>query len=163
MKIKLFQGTDSINELKSLSRKAFGATTDSDISKWFSFDEMKTTLDSHRGVCVTALSDDGRLAGFVFAQQENPINGSEGLEKWVIVITAVDPGFAGQGVGSLLLKEVEKEATAKGATKMFVYTNKGDEKVVEFYKKNGYADAGWVKDYQYGKDNSAVFLLKHLG
>ena len=45
---------------------------------------------------------------------------------------------------------------------MFTYTNKTDEKVINFYRKNGYEDAGWIKDYQYGKDNSAAFLLKSL-
>ncbi len=45
---------------------------------------------------------------------------------------------------------------------MFIFTNKDDDQVVNFYKKCGYKDAGWIKDYQYGKGNSAVFLLKHL-
>ena len=45
---------------------------------------------------------------------------------------------------------------------MFVFTNKEDKKVINFYKKNGYKDAGWVKDYQYGKNNSAIFLLKYI-
>ncbi len=45
---------------------------------------------------------------------------------------------------------------------MFTFTNKEDERVINFYRKNGYEDAGWVKDYQYGKNNSAVFLLKYL-
>lgn len=45
---------------------------------------------------------------------------------------------------------------------MFVYTNKDDEQVINFYKKNNYEDAGYIKDYQYGKNNSAAFLLKYL-
>jgi ribosomal protein S18 acetylase RimI-like enzyme len=98
----------------------------------------------------------------IYAQQENPINGKEGTEKWVIVILAVDPNTKGQGIGSELLHAIEAESAKSGATKLFVYTNKGDEDVVGFYKRNGFGDAGWVRDYQHGKDNDAVFLLKHL-
>lgn len=162
MKTKILQATENIAVLQKLAQKAFGDTPDSDISNWFSFDEMMKAIKSQQGVCVMASSDNDKLLGFVYAQQESPINGLEGTEKWVIVITAVDPESAGQGVGSFLLKEIEREAESRNAKKIFVYTNKDDEGVVEFYKKNGYSDAGWIKDYQYGKDNSAVFLLKYL-
>jgi ribosomal protein S18 acetylase RimI-like enzyme len=162
MKIVLFQNEQNTTELEDVSKRAFGETEDSDISKWFSFDEMKKAIESQTGACLMANSDDDKLLGYIYAQQESPINGAEGSEKWVIVMTAVDPEFAGQGVGSFLLREIEKEAKSRDAKKMFVYTNKGADKVVDFYKKNGYSDAGWIKDYQYGSDNSAVFLLKHL-
>ena len=57
---------------------------------------------------------------------------------------------------------VEKEIKLLGCKKLFVFTNKEDERVINFYKKNGFSDAGWIKDYQYGQNNSAVFLLKYL-
>jgi len=78
------------------------------------------------------------------------------------VIIAVNPDSASRGIGAALLNEIEQQASGKGAIKMFVYTNKGDERVVGFYQKNGYSDAGWVRDYQYGENNSAVFLIKYL-
>jgi ribosomal protein S18 acetylase RimI-like enzyme len=162
MKKDLLKNNEDTTTIENLAQKAFGESPDSDISNWFSFDEMMKTIESQRGVCVLANAEDGKLLGFVYAQQESPINGAEGIEKWVIVITAVDPEFSGQGVGSFLLSEIEEEAKSKDAKKMFVYTNKGDVSVVKFYKKNGYSDAGWIKDYQYGQNNSAVFLLKHL-
>jgi len=98
----------------------------------------------------------------IYAQQENPINGKEGLDKWVIVIAAVKAGVTGSGIGSGLLKTMEEHAREQKASKMFVYTNKDDDKVIHFYQKNGYEDAGWIRDYQYGRGNSAVFLLKYL-
>lgn len=162
MRTELFQCTDDTKDLENLSRKVFESTTDAKIDEWFSFIEMKAAIENQRGVCVKAVSGDGKLLGFVFAQQESPINGKEGLEKWVIVIIAVDLDSAGQGVGTLLLKGVEKQALDRNANKMFVYTNKSDDRVVSFYEKNGYSSAGWVKDYQYGRNNSAVFLIKYL-
>jgi ribosomal protein S18 acetylase RimI-like enzyme len=123
---------------------------------------MQKVIEERRGICIKATDDLGQIVGMVYAQQENPINGKEGLEKWVIVIAAVKPDQTGSGVGTGLLKAIEEHAKNRGATKMFVYTNKDDEEVVHFYQKNNYEDAGWIKNYQYGKDNSAVFLLKYL-
>ena len=162
MKTELFDATEGTKDLEGIAERAFGATPDSAISEWFSFAEMKKAIESGRGACIKAISDDGQLLGFIYAQQENPINGKEGLDKWVIVITAVEPEASGKGIGALLLKAIEQEAAARNASKMFVYTNMGDDRVVNFYRKNGYADAGWIRDYQYGQDNSAVFLLKYL-
>lgn len=162
MIIKTFQTIEDYSDLELISKKAFGTTSDSNISEWFSFNEMRKAIDQERGICLKALSDDNKLLGFIYAQQENPINGNEGLEKWVIVIIAVDPTFSRKGIGSSLMKEIEKQAINYNAQKMFVYTNKGDNDVINFYKKNGYSDAGWIKDYQYGENNSAVFLLKKL-
>ncbi len=141
--------------------KAFSDTPDMNLDIWFSFSEMSKIILEGRGVCLKAISEN-KIVGMIFAKQESPVNGKEGLEKWVIVVIAVDPDMADKGVGSLLLAEVEKEAQDMGALKMFVYTNFDDERVIHFYKKNNYQDAGYIKDYQYGKDNSAVFLLKYL-
>ena len=80
----------------------------------------------------------------------------------MIVIIAVASQNKNTGVGTQLISTIEQESRLNGAKKIFVYTNREDEKTVDFYKKNGYNDAGYVKDYQYGDDNSAIFLLKHF-
>jgi len=77
-------------------------------------------------------------------------------------MSAVSPEISGKGIGSGLLKAIENSAKEKKAKKMFVFTNLDDERVINFYKKNNYKDTGWIKDYQYGKGNSAIFLLKYL-
>jgi len=147
---------------ESIALAAFAPTPDSDLSDWLSFTEMGKSIDIGRGLCLLAFSETNEPAGIIYAQQENPINGREGLEKWVIVIAAVDPRFTGQGIGTALLKELEQQLKDKGAVKLFVYTNKDDEEVIHFYRKNDYEDAGWIRDYQYGKDNSAVFSVEVL-
>ena len=143
-----------------LAKKAFFSTPDSNLDDWFSFEEMVNNIKNKRGICL--ISSDGESNGMIYAQQESPINGREGLEKWVIIITGIDPNHTGKGIGSFLLESLEKETKLLGCKKLFIFTNKGDDKVINFYKKNGFVDAGWIKDYQYGEDNSAVFLLKHL-
>ncbi|MFA6005539.1 MAG: GNAT family N-acetyltransferase [Patescibacteria group bacterium] len=162
MHVNLVNPESNLEEIKLVAQSAFQNTPDSSLEEWFSFSEMKDNLKSGRGLCVKSESDSGEIVGMLYAQQESPINGKEGLEKWVIVIAAVLPKFSGQGVGTELLRKIEVEVKHKGALKLFTYTNKDDQKVIDFYKKNGFVDAGWIKDYQYGKNNSAVFLLKYL-
>lgn len=151
-----------LHVIQTIAKQGFSSTPDAVLGQWFSFTEMEKNIEQGRGACIKAVDDNGTVVGMTYAQQENPINGKEGLEKWVIVITAVLPSVVGKGVGTGLLKAIEEYAKHHSATKMFVYTNKDDEKVIHFYKKNGYENAGWIKDYQYGKDNSAIFLLKYL-
>ncbi len=151
-----------IKDLINVATKAFCATPDSDLSDWFSFSEMEKMINQNTGLCLKAVGDENQIIGMIYAQQESLINGKEGQEKWVIVITAVDPSETGKGIGSKLLEELENSLRQRKIKKIFVYTNKGDEKVVNFYKQNDYEDAGWIKDYQYGQGNSAVFLLKYL-
>lgn len=151
-----------IELLRKVAESAFVSTNDASLDEWFSFDEMQKMIQENRGVCIKAVDESGLIVGMTYAQQENPINGREGSEKWVIVITAVIKGQGGKGVGSSLLTAIEDHAKRQGARKVFVYTNKDDLKVVSFYKKNHYEDAGWIRDYQYGENNSAIFLPKYL-
>lgn len=148
--------------LKSVAERAFSSGPDSSLEEWFSFDEMEKILKQDRGVCLKASSETNEIVGMIFVAQESPINGKESEEKWVINIIGVNPEKSGHGIGAALLKEAENEARKRGIKKMFVFTNKGDDKVIHFYQQNGYKDAGWIRDYQYGKGNSAVFLLKYL-
>jgi ribosomal protein S18 acetylase RimI-like enzyme len=150
-----------LDGLRTIASKAFSNTPDSDLSDWFDFNEMIKAIDEDRVLCIKA-EEDGSIVGMTYAQQESIVNGKEGREKWVIVIAGVDPDHSGKGIGSSLLKELENQLTKRGILKLFVYTNKDDQGVINFYKKNGYQDAGWIKDYQYGRGNSALFLLKYL-
>jgi len=161
MEITVIDVSKDILELKNLVNKSFASTPDSDLSDWFSFEEMIKNINQNIGLCLKAV-DNNQIVGMIYAQQESLINGKEGKEKWVIVITAVDPENSGQGVGSSLLEKLEDILREKKIKKLFVYTNKTDERVIDFYRQNNYQDAGWIKDYQYGENNSAVFLLKYL-
>ena len=138
-----------IELLRKVAESAFVSTNDASLDEWFSFDEMQKMIQENRGVCIKAVDESGLIVGMTYAQQE-------------IVITAVIKGQGGKGVGSSLLTAIEDHAKRQGARKVFVYTNKDDLKVVSFYKKNHYEDAGWIRDYQYGENNSAIFLPKYL-
>ncbi len=147
---------------RQIAEKAFSTTPDASLDDWFSFPEMEKYLIEKRGKCLIAVDDSQKPLGMIYAQQENPINGPEGLDKWVIILAAVVPEATGKKIGEQLLQQLEKTVKDTGATKMFVFTNKDDDRVIHFYQKNGYENAGWIRDYQYGKGNSAIFLLKYL-
>jgi len=162
MKIFQIDADNDMEIVESVAKSAFSETPDASLDNWISFSYMKKTIKEGRGYGLKAVDNNEQVAGIIYAQQENPINGKEGEEKWVIIIAAVAPQYSGKGIGSLLLFDLELLARKHKVKKLFTFTNKGDEQVINFYKKNGYIDAGWIKDYQYGKDNSAVFLLKYL-
>ena len=156
--------SDLINDLtriEAVIKRAFAKTSDSLLEEWLSFSYMAKMIREKRGLCIKAI-ENNKIIGVIYAEQENPSNGKEGEEKWVVIVEAVDPDYFGQGIGSLLLKEMETKAKDRGVKKMFVFTNKGDSGVVSYYLRNGYKKAGWIQDYQYGENNSAVFLLKYL-
>ena len=48
---------------------------------------------------------------------------------------SVQPHWEGKGIGSIVLKELEKIVTAKGAKRIIIHARSN---AVEFYKKNGY-------------------------
>jgi ribosomal protein S18 acetylase RimI-like enzyme len=162
--MKYIQATlpEDLDALRKATEAAFASTPDASLDQWFSFGYMQEQIKQARGVCIKAVDEQGNIVGVMYAQQESPINGPEGTEKWVINLSAVIPELAGRGIGSALLQATEQQARDFGAKKMFVFTNKGDEQVVRFYEKCHYEYAGWIKDYQYGDDNAAVFLLKYL-
>lgn len=162
MDIKKANFPNDLPLIRSVAENAFSTTSDSSLEQWFSFDEMQKIISENRGICLKAVDANDTIIGMIFAQQESPINGLESKEKWVIVIAAIITSMMAKGIGSNLLNSLEVEVRKFSAKKLFVYTNKDDERVIDFYKKNGYENAGWIRDYQYGIGNSAVFLLKYL-
>ena len=50
---------------------------------------------------------------------------------------SVEPEWEGKGIGSIVLKELEKIVIEKGAKRIIIHARSN---AVEFYKKNGYQD-----------------------
>jgi N-acetylglutamate synthase-like GNAT family acetyltransferase len=50
---------------------------------------------------------------------------------------SVEPEWEGKGIGSLVLKELEKIVTEKGAKRIIIHARNN---AIEFYKKNGYKE-----------------------
>lgn len=110
MKISTIILPDDLEQIKRVSQGAFSNTPDSSLEEWFSFEEMSKAINEGRGICLKAVNESGDITGVIYAQQENPINGKEGKEKWVIILTAVSPTESGKGIGTQLLRGIEDKA-----------------------------------------------------
>lgn len=162
MKIKPIEIPQDIQEMVSVTQDAFANSGDASLSDWLSFKEIEKQISDKRGICLKATDENEKILGITYAEHDRPVNGREGLEKWVVILAAVLKSESGKKIGSQLLSSLEETIRSLGGIKIFIFTNEGDKQVINFYRKNGYKDAGRVEDYQYGKGNSAVFLLKHL-
>ena len=56
-------------------------------------------------------------------------------DKAQIRSVSVEPEWEGKGIGSVVLKELEKIVTDKGARRIIIHARNN---AIEFYKKNGY-------------------------
>jgi ribosomal protein S18 acetylase RimI-like enzyme len=77
---------------------------------------------------------------------------------------AVDPDFAGQGVGKALLKKFEEEISGQNGRMIVIETSSSPEYALtrEFYLKNHYTLAETIKDFfRAGEDR--VTYVKTLG
>jgi ribosomal protein S18 acetylase RimI-like enzyme len=153
---------NDLNAIKATIQNAFKNTTDGQISNWLSFPYMETMIHQNRGLGIKAMDENNRITGIIYAQQENPVNGLEGEEKWSIIVLAVLPEYIGLGTGSSLIKELENKLYHRNVRKLFTFTNVQDKETITFYEKNGFSIAGVIREYQYGKGNNACFLMKYL-
>ena len=79
---------------------------------------------------LLVLEADDRLAGAVMA-------GYDGHRGWVNYL-AVDPAYQGQGLGRLLMCEVERRLLAAGCPKVNLQVRTSNEHAVAFYRHLGY-------------------------
>ena len=66
------------------------------------------------------------------------MGGYEGHRGWINYL-AVHPNFQKSGYGSQILKEVEEKLKNRGCPKINLMIRKGNNKVMDFYKKLGYS------------------------
>lgn len=162
MFFQLLQLPQDSNTIKDVIQASFSETPDAKIDQWLSFSYMEQMINQNRALGFVANISADIVTGMIYTQQENPVNGIEGEEKWVISVLAVLPEYTSKGLGSRLIREVEKTLKDKNVKKLFTFTNEKDEKVIHFYEKNGFTKAGIIKNYQYGVENNACFLMKYL-
>ena len=100
----------------------------------------------------------GELAGFACYGPTPDTDRTFDL-YWLVV----DPRLAGQGVGTLLLMEVEKHLEETNARMVVAETSSRDDYDAArgFYAKRGYTEAGRVCDFYAGSDDR-VFYTKRL-
>jgi len=105
-----------------------------------------------------ASGDDERVIGYVCYGPTPLTEGTFDL-YWI----AVDPQYAGQGVGTLLVRQVETTLKEDGGRLIVIETSSHPHYALtrRFYVKNGYVLAETIKDfYRPGEDR--VTFVKYL-
>jgi ribosomal protein S18 acetylase RimI-like enzyme len=77
---------------------------------------------------------------------------------------AINRHYKGQGLGSVLIKEVEKFAISKNGKFITIDTGSNGyyEGARRFYEAKGYTQVGLIPSY-YSEDNGKVIYFKRLG
>ena len=105
-----------------------------------------------------ASTKDGEVIGYLCYGPTPLTQGTYDL-YWI----AVDPAFAGQGVGTMLLKQLESTLKENNARLILIETSSSQQYVLtrRFYEKNGYVLVETIKDfYRPGEDRTTY--VKYL-
>jgi ribosomal protein S18 acetylase RimI-like enzyme len=91
---------------------------------------------------------------FLLALAENKIIGTVigGFDgrRGLVYHLAVDAGHREQGIGSLLMDEIERRLSEKGCIRSYLLVTKENESAMHFYEKRGWQNMDSVQVY--GKD-----------
>ena len=92
-------------------------------------DDIDRKLSNDVSDFLVAVSDDIIIGSVMFGY-----DGHRGSINYL----AVDAPFAGQGIGSQLMDEVEKRLSERGCPKINLQVRETNSAVADFYKKRGY-------------------------
>ncbi|MDG4475530.1 GNAT family N-acetyltransferase [Thiovibrio frasassiensis] len=104
---------------------------------------------------LIAKTGEDKVVGFI-CYGEIPMTDRRFDLYWV----AVDPHLGRQGIGLLLLTQMETELTGQGSAKVYVDTSStpGYDSARGFYEKNGYRVACVFPDFYRDGDDKVVYL-----
>lgn len=139
-----FAGNDDVLTLQNLNNEVFVETykCDSDLdldwalsekgSKYFS--EFIENSDAY----VLLAQDDGKPVGYLLAEIRE-VEFRKGKSVFIENM-GVSANNRDQGIGGMLISELVNLANEKGIKKIYVTTYLNNNKVLEFYRKNGFSD-----------------------
>ena len=129
MDYKIHRETEAVDKTISTIRNNLG-----------NWNITQSTIDDGENIVLTIKNDDGSIIAGIVAWLWGA-----GLE---LEYLWVDKNEQGKGLGSKLLKELERVATDKGCHSIF--TNTYSFQAPEFYSKYGYESMGMVSGFPDG-------------
>lgn len=102
-------------------------------------------------------SCESKVVGYVIGRIEI----KKGLELGHLMNLAVDEKYRRQGIGSLLLKEIEDYFKREGARGIWLETREGNRAAEDFYSKHGYEQIDIQEGY-YSDGTDALIMCKGL-
>lgn len=106
---------------------------------------------------------------FLFAEQEGRLAGyacwgrtPQTVEGWDLYWIVVGPEWQGAGLGSVLLREVERRIAAAGGGQLWVETAGRPlyDPTRRFYERNGYELAARLRDFYAPGDDKVLYVRR---
>ena len=117
------------------------------------YDAFDMFMDMFRGYPAAKVQDtDGRVIGFGFLRPHNPMPAFSGTAE---ITYFIHPDHTGQGIGTNLLRFLEKEGTQKGITNILANISSLNPGSIHFHKKNGFIECGRFKGV--GRKKGQIF------
>lgn len=107
-------------------------------------EDISTMPDMYKIISVK--TDNGITAGYVIV-----FNNSDSLE---IMKIGVNPQYRQKGIGTILINEMKKSRMG-----IFLEVRENNNTAIEFYKKNGFKEAGKRKNYYRDTGEAAIIMV----
>lgn len=163
LQIRPLQPTDSIAELTSLIHRAYARLGNMGLNYTAVDQTAEVTAERIRGGACFVVVDGTRVIGTITAQPTYAENECEYFTRPGVAAAhqfAVDPDRQGEGVGRMLLEQVEQWARVGGYQELALDTAEQATHLVDMYGRLGYRHVGHVQ--WTGKVYRSVVLSKRL-
>ena len=100
--------------------------------------KVASMLDRKGSIATSLVGDyDGRVVGFVMG---NVYTGEFGIPQTTASLDTIgiDPDYAGQGVGTLLMEEFVRHVSTAGVTSIQTLVDWGDTSLMKFFNRSGF-------------------------
>jgi len=141
LEIRLIDKEDSISDLTSLLNRAYKRLADMGLKYVASWQDDEITQKRIREVECWLGFLDGRLVATVSLRDPRKGRGSDYYSRPDVASFnqfAVEPDLQGQGIGSRMLKHIEKRAIILGARELAFDTAEPAAHLIKYYENRGY-------------------------
>lgn len=105
-------------------------------------------LSKPSGICLAALGEDGRLAGYLVCSRYDTV--------WHLMNVAVDPERRREGIATLLINRLFEEGGARSPYTLEVRVS--NREAITMYERFGFRSAGVRRSYYHDNGEDALIM-----
>jgi ribosomal protein S18 acetylase RimI-like enzyme len=140
---------EDANRLNELVNSAYrgetsrqGWTTEADLLDGTRItSDLLTEILSQSNTTILKYEENGRLMACVELRIDNG--------KLYLGMLTVSPGLQGKGIGKILMKAAEEEATKMGCSAIYMTVIASRMELIDWYKRQGYQETGERKPFNF--------------
>jgi len=140
---------DDARAIAALESRVFPASEDP-----FSVDRLRRMLRNPRAMAMV-VEDAGVVVGWSVALVRRNASWRSGR----IYSVAVDPAYAGRGIGRALVESLLAELAPLDVHRIYLEVRADNEPAIKLYRSLGFAPVGWLDDY-YGPGRDGMRMLR---